>query len=170
MASLINTTSSKWLDAFQDTPVLKLVSTLKIPIYHINTKKWTDMGYDSKGRRKPYVDSIDVYIWSSKDSKPIVYKYSVDPHDKSSYLESIYTHYLQIKDLRVLSDDEEWFDPDDPDDVPEFTTAHQLYSHISNILGVNSDTNWKTLYDSVIRDIPYSVLCHGCGARKKNNT
>ena len=134
MASPINTTSSKWLDAFQDTPVHNLISTLKIPIYHIATQVHIDMGHDSKGRRRRYVDSIDAYIWSSKDSKPIVYKYSIDPRGKSNYLEATYTEYLHINDLHVISDDE-GYDYDGQDE-PVSLTAHQLYNQICKAIGV----------------------------------
>lgn len=150
-SSLFNTTnatSSKWENVIYDKTTLKLLSTLKVPIYHIVTKEWTDMGPGRKGRREPYVDSIDVYIWSSKESKPIVYEYSVDPQYKSSVLRTTYTEYADIKVLRGQSDDDyDYYDDEDEDEDLKYITAHQLYNEICKVLGVECVAEVKTATD-----------------------
>lgn len=105
-----NTTdASKW--NVYHKAIQKLFSSITYPVYHTLSKEHKDMGYDHKGRRAPYIDSIDLFVWTvSEDKKPIVHQYEVDPRQKSYYLSRTYTHKDEISCQSV-----EEYDEDDDD-------------------------------------------------------
>jgi hypothetical protein len=97
---------SKW-DEYNKT-IKALFGSIKFPVYHTLSKEHTDMGYDHKGRRAPYVESIDLYVWSvSEDKKPIVHLYEVDPSQKSYFLRQTYTQKDEICCLTIEDYDED---------------------------------------------------------------
>jgi len=103
-----NPKSSAWDSIIYEKDIVRLFHTLDIPVYHTETRYNEDMGYDRKGRRAPYIDSIDVYIWTiSNESLPIVHLYEIHPKSKYIFLKEIITNPLRIRQLSVEDYDEE---------------------------------------------------------------
>jgi hypothetical protein len=61
------------------TKFKNILSKYTVPIYHIDYEEHTDMGYDSKGRRAPYVESITVSVWTfAAANVPVIHVYEID--------------------------------------------------------------------------------------------
>lgn len=103
-----NPKSSAWDSIICDASIIKLFHTLDIPVYHTERQYNRDIGYDNKGRRTPYVESIDLYIWTvSNEGLPIIHLYDIDPRSKHTFLRNIITNPVQIRRITIDEDDEE---------------------------------------------------------------
>ena len=95
-----NGSSTEWQTHCYNKWIQKVVKTITYPIYHILEIYNEDVGYDSRGRRAPYVESIDLFVWSkSETGTPIVYQY--DLTRDYSLLRSTYTDKKDIVSLSM---------------------------------------------------------------------
>ena len=124
-----NPSSPNWESIEYNDSIIKLLKTIKYSVYHTSKKYYKDMGYDHKGRRAPYIDSIDLYIWTIEDSKPVVHLYDIDPRSGYSFLRSTFTDYDKICSLSV--EDDYGYDDEECDD-----TFKQVYDEMCRIAGI----------------------------------
>jgi hypothetical protein len=107
-----------------DRTINRILYNLNCPVYHYIFNEHTVLRYNFMRDRYVFIDTIDLYVWSVLEGKPVVYWYVVDPHDKSYFLHSTIKERDVICSLRI----------DDYHSEKKVETIKKIYQRISDIL------------------------------------
>jgi hypothetical protein len=82
------------------------LSKYPVPIYHIHYEEHTDMGYDHKGRRAPYTESIDVHVWTyGAKNVPVVHVYRIDLDQYSKKSSASFRYRYSYSPVKCCGDE-----------------------------------------------------------------
>lgn len=98
------TTNGRWhipVDEAAATAIRDLLTSYKVPVYHVTVDEFTDMGPMPGHRgRVPYIDSRYIYVWTfSAPNTPVVHVY----HQGGDRCDDLTCHYEKTVDAALLT-------------------------------------------------------------------